>query len=310
MINISNLTKYYGETKAVDDISFEIKQGEILGFLGPNGAGKSTTVRIITCYLAPTMGTVTVDGLDVGRDSLEVRRKIGYLPENSPLYQDMNVVEFLKYTAELRHIPQENIRPRLKKVVDVCGLGEVLGKDISALSKGFNQRVGLAQALIHDPEILILDEPTSGLDPNQIVEIRNLIKELGKEKTVVLCTHILPEVQATCDRVMIINRGKIVADGTVDELETAAAGKTRVFVELTNLGESDPMYKLKTVQGVSEIALLPAAGASKAYRLDVPPGIDPRETIFKTVVESGWTMLELRRDKTSLEDVFRSLTMN
>ena len=310
MINISNLTKYYGETKAVDDISFEIKQGEILGFLGPNGAGKSTTVRIITCYLAPTMGTVTVDGLDVGRDSLEVRRKIGYLPENSPLYQDMNVVEFLKYTAELRHIPQENIRPRLKKVVDVCGLGEVLGKDISALSKGFNQRVGLAQALIHDPEILILDEPTSGLDPNQIVEIRNLIKELGKEKTVVLCTHILPEVQATCDRVMIINRGKIVADGTVDELETAAAGKTRVFVELTNLGESDPMDKLKTVQGVSEIALLPAAGASKAYRLDVPPGIDPRETIFKTVVESGWTMLELRRDKTSLEDVFRSLTMN
>ena len=310
MINISNLTKYFGETKAVDDISFEIKQGEILGFLGPNGAGKSTTVRVVTCYLAPTSGSVTVDGLDVTRDSLEIRKKIGYLPENSPLYQDMNVVEFLEYAAELRHIPRDNVRPRLKRVVDVCGLGEVLGKNISALSKGYNQRVGLAQALIHDPEILILDEPTSGLDPNQIVEIRNLIKELGKEKTVVLCTHILPEVQATCNRAMIINRGKIVADGTIEELETAAAGKTRIFVELTNLGEADPMDKLKTLTGISEIALLPAAGTSKAYRLEVPQGVDPRETIFKTVVESGWTMLELRRDRTSLEDVFRSLTMN
>lgn len=310
MINIQNLTKYYGETKAVDNISFEIKQGEILGFLGPNGAGKSTTVRIITCFIPPTSGSVNVDGLDVMERSLEVRRKIGYLPENTPLYQDMNVVEFLRYVAELRTIPKDQVNRRIKKMVEVCGLGEVLSKNISALSKGYNQRVGLAQALIHDPDILILDEPTSGLDPNQIVEIRNLIKELGREKTVILCTHILPEVQATCDRAIIINRGAIVANGTIDELESAAAGKTNVFIELNHLGGANPIDSLRTLTGIEEVALLPAAGETKAYRIEVAKGSDPRESIFKTAVEAGWTLLEMRRDRTSLEEVFRSLTMN
>jgi len=235
MININNLCKYYGETKAVDDISFEIRQGEILGFLGPNGAGKSTTVRVITCFIPPTSGSVTVDGLDVTQQSLEVRRKIGYLPENTPLYQDMNPVEFLRYAAELRHIAKDQINTRIRKMVEVCGLQEVLAKNIAALSKGYRQRVGLAQALIHDPDILILDEPTSGLDPNQIVEIRNMIKELGREKTVILCTHILSEVQATCDRAMIINRGKIVADGTLEQLENSASGKTLLFIEIGDI---------------------------------------------------------------------------
>jgi len=310
MINITNLSKYFDETKAVDDISFEIRKGEILGFLGPNGAGKSTTVRIITCYIPPTSGTVTVDGLDVTKHSLEVRRKIGYLPENTPLYQDMNTVEFLRYTAELRHIAKDQVSGRIKKMVEVCGLGEMLGKNIAALSKGYRQRVGLAQALIHDPDILIFDEPTGGLDPNQIVEIRNLIKELGREKTVVLCTHILSEVQATCDRAMIINRGKIVADGTIEQLETAAAGKTRIFIEIGNFGETDPMDNLKKLPGIAEIALLPSAGSTKAFRLELSKGADPREAVFRTAVQSGWTLLEMRRDRTSLEEVFRSLTLN
>jgi len=310
MININNLCKYYGETKAVDDISFEIRQGEILGFLGPNGAGKSTTVRVITCFIPPTSGSVTVDGLDVTQQSLEVRRKIGYLPENTPLYQDMNPVEFLRYAAELRHIAKDQINTRIRKMVEVCGLQEVLAKNIAALSKGYRQRVGLAQALIHDPDILILDEPTSGLDPNQIVEIRNMIKELGREKTVILCTHILSEVQATCDRAMIINRGKIVADGTLEQLENSASGKTLLFIEIGNFSEANPMDNLKNISGVNEIALLPSAGTTKAYRLELVKGADPREAIFRSVVKSGWTLLEMRRDRTSLEEVFRSLTLN
>ena len=251
-----------------------------------------------------------MDGMDVTQRSLEIRRKIGYLPENTPLYQDMNVVEFLRYIAELRVIPKDQVNTRIKRMVEVCGLGDVLYKNISALSKGYAQRVGLAQALIHDPDILILDEPTSGLDPNQIVEIRNLIKELGREKTVILCTHILPEVQATCNRAIIINHGAIAADGTIEDLETAAAGKTSVFIELNNLGDANPMDNLRRLTGVEEIALLPSAGVTKAYRIDVVKGADPRETIFKTAVDSGWTLLEMRRDRTSFEDIFRALTMN
>ncbi|NQS98012.1 MAG: ATP-binding cassette domain-containing protein [candidate division Zixibacteria bacterium] len=310
MIKINNLTKYFGETKAVDGIDFEIKKGEIIGFLGPNGAGKTTTVRVITCFLAPTSGTVEINGLNVIDNSLEIRRKIGYLPENTPLYHDMNVLEFLRYMAELRKIPKLEQNSRIKKMVEISGLGDVLGKNIGTLSKGYNQRVGLAQAMIHDPEILILDEPTSGLDPNQIVEIRNLIKQLGREKTVILCTHILPEVQATCNRAIIINWGKIVADGTMEELITASSGSERIFIEV-QIGEgADPMDKLRTLKNIQEIALIPSAGSTKAYRLETKKGTDPRESIFKTAVESGWTLLEMRRERTSLEQIFRQLTMN
>ena len=310
MIKINNLTKYFGETKAVDGIDFEIKKGEIIGFLGPNGAGKTTTVRVITCFLSPTSGTVEINGLNVIDNSLEIRRKIGYLPENTPLYHDMNVLEFLRYIAELRKIPKLEQNSRIKKMVEISGLGDVLGKNIGTLSKGYNQRVGLAQAMIHDPEILILDEPTSGLDPNQIVEIRNLIKQLGREKTVILCTHILPEVQATCNRAIIINWGKIVADGTMEELETASTGSERIFIEV-QIGEgADPIEKLRTLENIQEIALIPSAGSTKAYRLETKKRTDPRESIFKTAVESGWTLLEMRRERTSLEQIFRQLTMN
>jgi ABC-2 type transport system ATP-binding protein len=309
MINIKNLSKHYGETRAVDDISFEVSKGDILGFLGPNGAGKTTTVRIITCYLPPTAGTVEIDSLNILDNSLEIRKKIGYLPENSPLYNDMNVYEFLRYIAELREIPLDHRAQRTKKIVEICGIGEVLSKNIGTLSKGYKQRVGLAQTLIHDPEILILDEPTSGLDPNQIVEIRNLIKELGREKTVVLCTHILPEVQATCNRAIIINRGKIVADGTIDQLETSARASERIFLELIPSG-TDPLDQLRKLPGVDEIALVPSAGATKTYRLEIAHGQDPRETIFRTAVSAGWVILEMRRERTSLEEIFRNLTMN
>ncbi|MBC8204224.1 ATP-binding cassette domain-containing protein [bacterium] len=309
MIQIKNLTKNFGTTRAVDDISFEIKRSEILGFLGPNGAGKTTTVRVITCFLAPTSGTVEINGLNVFDNALEIRRKIGYLPENTPLYHDMNVVDFLRYSAELRKIPIDKRSMRIKKMIDVCGLGDVLHKDIGQLSKGYNQRVGLAQAMIHDPEIVILDEPTSGLDPNQIVEIRNMIKELGKEKTVVLCTHILPEVQSTCDRALIINKGKIAAHGTIEEISASQTGGDRIHLEL-QAAEGDPITVLKAVEGVEEVAVVPGAGVTKRYRLGTVKGSDPREKIFRTIVDNNWTLLEMRRDRTSLEEVFRLLTTN
>jgi len=214
MIEVSNLHKHYGSNHAVDGISFSINRGEIVGFLGPNGAGKSTTMKILTSYIAPTSGTVQVAGYNIFTDSMNVRRRVGYLPEDTPLYKSMAVIDFLKFVAAVREVPAQQVQKRLQEVAHVCDLYDVLGQVIGTLSKGYRQRVGLAQALIHDPDILILDEPTSGLDPNQIIEIRNVIKELGQEKTLILSTHILPEVEATCDRVIIIDRGKVVGDGT------------------------------------------------------------------------------------------------
>jgi ABC-2 type transport system ATP-binding protein len=231
-IAVRNLTKLYGTEKAVNDISFDVKTGEILGFLGPNGAGKTTTMKIITCYMPPTSGMIEVEGLDIAEHSFEVRKKIGYLPEMNPLYLDMNVVEYLEYSARLHGLKDAMLRSRLKEMIDVCGIADERHKDIGELSKGFRQRVGLAQAMIHDPEVLILDEPTSGLDPNQIVEIRNLIRQLGRAKTVVLSTHILSEVQATCDRVIIINEGTIVADGTLEQLQQDFRGSEKISLEL------------------------------------------------------------------------------
>ena len=231
-IAVRNLTKTYGNEKAVDNISFDVKSGEILGFLGPNGAGKTTTMKIVTCYLRPNAGTVDVEGYSIDDHSFEVRSKIGYLPELNPLYLDMNVLEYLEYSAQLFGFKNSLLRERMREMVDVCGLGNVRHKDIGELSKGYRQRVGLAQAMIHDPQVLILDEPTSGLDPNQIVEIRNLIKKLGRAKTVILSTHILSEVQATCDRVIIINKGHIVADGTPDQLQQNFHGAEMVSLEL------------------------------------------------------------------------------
>jgi ABC-2 type transport system ATP-binding protein len=307
MISVRNLTKNYDETIAVNDISFEVKQGEILGFLGPNGAGKTTTMKVLTCFMPPTAGTVTVDGLDVMERSLEVRRKIGYLPEQNPLYHDMIVLDYLRFVAELRGIPKEQLAARLKRMVDVTGLKAVLGKAIGELSKGYRQRVGLAQAMIHDPEILILDEPTSGLDPNQIVEIRHLIQELGKAKTVILSTHILSEVQATCNRAIIINQGKVVADGSLHDLQVAFKGQEKITLEL-KAPKNGCLEKLRALQGAREVRELTSSGELRRFQLEVEKGLDLREGIFDLSVREGWKLLELTRQTTSLEDVFRQLT--
>ena len=310
-IAVRSLTKLYGEQKAVDDISFDVKTGEILGFLGPNGAGKTTTMKIITCYMPPTSGRVEVDGLDNAEHSLEVRKKIGYLPEMNPLYMDMNVVDYLEYSAQLHGLRGGNLQHRLKEMVHTCGLEEVRHKDIGELSKGYRQRVGLAQAMTHDPEVLILDEPTSGLDPNQIVEIRNLIKQLGRAKTVVLSTHILSEVQATCNRVLIINEGRIVADGYPEQLQQEFQGAESLTLEL-KAAVSNPFEhissKIRTLGSVTGIELLSSNNSLSKFTVHVEKGIDIRESLFRMAVAEGWVILELHRKTTSLEEVFHRLT--
>jgi ABC-2 type transport system ATP-binding protein len=310
-IAVRNLTKLYGAEKAVNDISFDVKTGEILGFLGPNGAGKTTTMKIITCYMPPTSGMVEVEGLNIAEHSFEVRKKIGYLPEMNPLYLDMNVVEYLEYSARLHGLNNELLRSRLKEMIDVCGIAEVRHKDIGELSKGFRQRVGLAQAMIHDPEVLILDEPTSGLDPNQIVEIRNLIRQLGRAKTVVLSTHILSEVQATCDRVIIINEGTIVADGTLEQLQQDFRGSEKISLELkaSTTNAMTAIYpKLKEVLHVESVEYGGQEGDVHKFSILTEKGSDVREDIFRRAVSEGWVLMEMSRKATSLEEVFHKLT--
>ncbi|HEX9614430.1 MAG TPA: ATP-binding cassette domain-containing protein [Bacteroidota bacterium] len=303
--------KLYGKEKAVDNISFDVKTGEILGFLGPNGAGKTTTMKIITCFMPQSSGVVEVDGLNTADHSHEVRRKIGYLPELNPLYLDMNVLEYLGYCAQLHGLRGSILRERQGHMVEVCGLGDVRHKDIGELSKGYRQRVGLAQAMIHDPEVLILDEPTSGLDPNQIVEIRNLIRRLGRAKTVVLSTHILSEVQATCDRVIIINDGTIAADGTPDELKRNFRGSETVVVEIkTPVGNvmTELFPKLQRLQNVENVEVLSSEGPAHRFLIHTLKGSDVREEVFRLAMKEGWVLLELSRKATSLEEVFHKLT--
>jgi ABC-2 type transport system ATP-binding protein len=310
-IAVRNLTKFYGTEKAVNDISFDVKTGEILGFLGPNGAGKTTTMKIITCYMPPTSGMVEVEGLDIAEHSFEVRKKIGYLPEMNPLYLDMNVVEYLDYSARLHGLKDALLRSRLKEMIDVCGIADVRHKDIGELSKGFRQRVGLAQAMIHDPEVLILDEPTSGLDPNQIVEIRNLIRQLGRAKTVVLSTHILSEVQATCDRVIIVNEGIIVADGTLEQLQQDFRGSEKISLELKapTTNAMTAMYpKFKEIPHVESVEYGGQEGDVHKFSILTERGFDIREEIFRRAVSEGWVLMEMSRKATSLEEVFHKLT--
>lgn len=310
-IVVRNLKKFYGDAKAVDDISFDVRSGEILGFLGPNGAGKTTTMRIITCYLSPTSGSVEVEGKDVRRDSLEVRRLVGYLPEQNPLYLDMNVLEYLEYTAHLQGVPKKSVPERVRRMVDVCALGEMKHKDIGQLSKGYRQRVGLAAAMIHDPKVLILDEPTSGLDPNQIIEIRNLIRELGKEKTVILSTHILSEVQATCNRVIIINRGKIVADGPIEELQRSLHGGERIVLEIeVPNAQSFEMIaaSVRSIPSIASVSLINEQNGVKRLNIETSEAVDIRRDLFQLCIQKDWTLLELHRVQTSLEDIFRQLT--
>ena len=308
-IKVNNLTKYYGDYLAVDNISFEAKKGEILGFLGPNGAGKSTTMKIITTYLPPTSGTIEVDGFDVEDKSLEVRKKLGYLPELNPLYYDMSPVDYLDFVAKLDGIPAADIKKRREEMIRVCGLDSVRHKDIGTLSKGFKQRVGLAQAMINNPDVLILDEPTSGLDPNQIIEIRNLIKKLGKEKTVVLSTHILSEVTATCNRVIIINKGKIVADGTPEELQAKSKGQSVVTLEVKNNCDKNELSgALKDIRSVNKVEFVKDTGDSFLFNIYGEKGADLREVISNKVTQQKATVLSMQTKQSSLEDIFRELT--
>jgi ABC-2 type transport system ATP-binding protein len=318
MISVRDLSKSFGSTVAVNDISFDVNKGEVLGFLGPNGAGKTTTMRILTCYLAPDNGTATVAGFDVFEDSLEVRKRVGYLPESAPLYLDMDVVSYLRFVADVRGIPRDHTGERIRRMVDVCGLSKVVGRNIGELSKGYRQRVGLAQTLIHDPEILILDEPTTGLDPSQIIEIRELIKEIGRERTVILSTHILPEVEATCSRVLIINEGVIVASGTPEELHAAAGGEDEIHVSIRagdastegagaqGAGVEEALSALGGITSVEKAG--EASGGYSKYIVKVSDGAELAETIFGMAVERGWTMNELKRETLSLEDIFLKLT--
>jgi len=308
VIEVKQVTKNFGATVAVNNLSFEVKKGEVLGFLGPNGAGKTTMMRIITCYMPATDGTVTVAGHDTLTDSFQVRERIGYLPESAPLYLDMDVSDYLSFVAQVRGIASDVRRERIKRIAEVCGLEEVIGQDIGTLSKGFRQRVGLAQALIHNPDILILDEPTTGLDPAQIIEIRELIKRIGREKTVILCSHILPEVSATCDRILIINEGRKVAAGTPDELAAATEGNITVHAKIHG-PEAQIREKIEAMEHVIGCRVVESPGdGPSTFVLKAKPEGDVGQEVFKMVVENNFSLSELRTERISLEDVFLQLT--
>jgi ABC-2 type transport system ATP-binding protein len=300
-IIIKNLVKEYGTQKAVNNISFEATKGEILGFLGPNGAGKSTTMKITTGYLPPTAGQVEVCGLDVVEKPVETKQNIGYLPEHNPLYLDMYVHEYLQFIGSLYGLKGKKLRDRVKEMVELCGLSVEQRKKIGALSKGYRQRVGLAQALIHNPPVLILDEPTTGLDPNQILEIRKLIKNVSGDKTIIFSTHIMQEVQALCDRVIIINQGEIVANSTVAQLKTDQKTFTIIHAEFS--GNIDSVM-LKDLEGVMEVE----ETSSGKFRLKADPEKEVRGNIFKLASEQKWTLIGLTQEEHSLESVFQSLT--
>ncbi len=306
MIDVTGLTKQYGATLALDHVTFSIKPGEVVGLLGPNGAGKTTMLKLLTGYIPPTDGTAKVAGFDILDETLELRKRIGYLPETNPLYEDLAVYESLLWTARLRGMPSASIDSAIRKVAGTCGLESVVGKDIAHLSKGFRQRVGLAQAILHDPEILILDEPTSGLDPNQQSEVRQLIQTLKQKKTVLLSTHVLSEAQSACDRVLIIHRGKIVADGTPDLLRQNFSKGNRFLVEL-KAPSPGAEGVLSAIPGVLRVSVLKTSGQDVTFSVESQDG-DIREQIFDAAVKNQWKVLQLTMESYSLEDVFRELT--
>lgn len=308
MIHVENLTKNYGDIAAVDQINFEIQKGEILGLLGPNGAGKTTTLRMLTGFLRPSTGTIRVKELDIDRHPIEIKKIMGYLPESAPLYHDMLVFDYLNYVADIREIPPDRKFARIRELGDLCGLNPVMHMPIAELSKGFRQRVGLAHAMMSDPEILILDEPTSGLDPNQIVEIRDIIKHIGKQKTVVLSTHILSEAEATCDRVVIISRGKIVADGDIDKLKHSAGDTSLIHLTLQQADSDAVRQKLSATAGVQGVVRLEAVSSLLKVTLSVPSTRDLRGEIYRTVKQTDWELLEFYQESRTLETVFRELT--
>jgi ABC-2 type transport system ATP-binding protein len=296
---VENLSKVYGTQHAVDQISFEAKKGEILGFLGPNGAGKSTTMKILTCFIPQSAGTASVCGFDVEKDSMKVREKIGYLPENNPLYKDMYVEEYLLFIAGLHKV--SNRKKAVEEMIERTGLTPERHKLIGALSRGYKQRVGLAQAMLHDPEVLILDEPTSGLDPNQLVDIRALIKELGKEKTVIFSSHIMQEVQALCDRVIIINKGKLVANDSIEDLRRKVAGETSITVEFLGNVNQKSLAALNHIEDVIKVA-------DNRFQLITKSDLDVRPDIFNFAVDKKLVILEMHKETSSIEDIFHKLT--
>lgn len=305
-IVVDGLTKKYGEQKAVNNISFKVETGEVVGFLGPNGAGKSTTMKMITCYMAPSSGDVQLEGMSIHTHPDEIKKRIGYLPENNPLYLDMPIIDYLRFSAEVQGVPGRLIPERIAEMIETCGLEVEKHKQIGELSKGYRQRVGLAQAMIHNPDVLILDEPTTGLDPNQIIEIRKLIKKLGKEKTVILSSHILSEVEATCDRILIINRGRIAADGTSATLRQQAQGQELLTVQIEG---AEPNEIRKALLGLASVEKVDEMEGKPGFcTVQSKPEQSSRKAVFDLCVGRKWYLLEMTGIETRLEDVFRELT--
>jgi ABC-2 type transport system ATP-binding protein len=308
MINAEGLTKFYGTQCAIDNISLNIVKGEIVGLLGPNGAGKTTTLRMLTGFLKPSAGNIKIKDFDIDEHPLEVKSLIGYLPESAPLYNEMLAYDYLKYVAEIRGIEKGRVDSRLKHVATLCGINEVMHKPIGTLSKGYKQRVGLAHAMIDDPEILILDEPTSGLDPNQIVEIRDIIRKIGREKTIILSTHILSEAEATCDRIIIINRGKIVADEGIEILKGRMGKGLLVNISLKDALFDNVREVLSRITGVTEITENGVDEGILKISLSCGTGMDLREEIYKEIKKHEWILMEFYHEVQTLEKVFRDLT--
>ncbi len=308
MIEVKNLTKRFGKIEAVSDISFSIEKGEIVAFLGPNGAGKTTTMKILTCFMRPTEGDVKVGNYDIYDNPMDVKRSIGYLPENNPLYLNMRVIDYLNFVGCLKDVKGKNLKNAIEIVSEQCGITDVLYRRIGNLSKGYRQRVGLAQAIINDPPILILDEPTSGLDPNQRIEIRDLIKKLGKEKTVILSTHILSEAESTCNRILIINKGKIVADGKKEEL-AKKGDEVKIIIQIK--GDKDKFTEiLSSMEEVSSFNKLAEIGELVTFEILTKKDIEFKEKIFQKCVENNFIIYELKTIEASLEELFKNLTQN
>jgi ABC-2 type transport system ATP-binding protein len=308
MIKVENLSKFYGDVKAVKSINFELNDGEIVGFLGANGAGKSTTLKVMTGYLTPTTGNVYVNDLDIQSNTLEIQKQIGYLPELNPLYSEMRVYDLLEFTGNIRNITGKVFKNSLARVVEQCGLKGVVHRMVSECSKGYKQRIGLACAMIHDPKILILDEPVTGLDPNQIVEIRNLIKDLGTEKLVLMSSHILQEIQATVNRIIIIHKGEIVADGTNEELMSGFMGNTKLTLEIKNAEDNTVKALTEKIPSISLVDTTTRNG-SQILHLEYPKEKDPREELFQYAIDSNWVVTEMSPHSVNLESIFRTLTM-
>ena len=309
MIHVENLTKTFGDLCAVDHITLDIPKGEILGLLGPNGAGKTTTLRMLTGFLRPSSGTIRVKDYSIEEHSLEIRKLLGYLPESAPLYHDMLVYDYLNYVADIREIESKEKLPRIREMADLCGLNEVMHKPVAELSKGYKQRVGLAHAMMKNPEILVFDEPTSGLDPNQIIEIREIIRKIGKEKTVILSTHILSEAEATCDRVVIINQGKIVADGNMESLKESASGDYSIHLALKNAHTAAVQKELGDLAGVIRISPLEGDGGVLRVKLSCRSSEDLRAEVYERIKQTQWVLIEFYQETQSLETIFQKLTL-